>query len=392
MRIIGTLLIILTFGFVGQAQDSAENIKDFHFGIVYPLSTNGLDANKYQNRFSAHLFGNVSAGELGLCLSGFGHVTSGDLNGMQISGFGNIISGKSSGIVMGGFGNVIHDLNGIQIAGFGNVSQSVEGIQSAGFINIGQRVNGIQGAGFMNVAQDVIGIQGAGFMNVAQNMNGIQAAGFMSIRKKAKGAQVSGFMNIGEDTEGAQIAGFMNIAKKVKGVQIAGFMNIADSSDYPIGIINIIRNGEMHLSAHVDELGSYTTLFRSGSRFTYGMIGLGINNQQSFTDRANAIMSEVGIGFYLPVSESFRFRIETKMTNLTNTSVEANENFTMSSMRFYADYNWKRIHLFAGSGFSYVRTNRSDFENPFIITSTFSNNTNHHLLIAAQAGISIRIK
>jgi len=408
MNKIATLLFFLSTATLLYAQDTQNEIKDFHLGIIYPLSTNGLDAHKYQNKLSLHLLGGISAGELGLCVSGFGHVTSGNLDGMQLSGFGNVISGNANGIVMGGFGNVLsgrssgiivagfgnvaQKMEGIQVSGFGNVSQGMEGIQSAGFINIAQNSAGIQIGGFMNVAQKMTGIQGAGFMNIGQNMTGMQAAGFMNIRKNAKGTQLAGFMNIGENLEGIQAAGFLNIAKKVKGVQVAGFINIADSSDYPIGVINLIGNGEQHLIATVDELGTYSAVFRSGSKKTYGIIGIGINNQRNITERENALLSEVGIGVYLPVKQSFRFRLESRFTSLTNNNREFSENFSTTSIRFFADYNIKRIHFFAGTGIAWVRTNNAAFDHPLIFVSSTSNNINHHLMATAQAGISVRIK
>jgi hypothetical protein len=49
-------------------------------------------------------------------------------------------------------------------------------------------------------------------------------------------------------------------------VQIAGFINIADSSDYSIGIINIIRQGEKGIGVSVDETKTAMVSFRSGGR------------------------------------------------------------------------------------------------------------------------------
>jgi hypothetical protein len=36
-------------------------------------------------------------------------------------------------------------------------------------------------------------------------------------------------------------------------VQLSGFINIADSCDYPIGLVNIIKNGDAAIGASIDE-------------------------------------------------------------------------------------------------------------------------------------------
>jgi hypothetical protein len=84
----------------------------------------------------------------------------------------------------------------------------------------------------------------AGFANVAREVTGPQFAGFSNVARNIVGSQFSGFINTAEDVKGSQFAGFINVARKVSGVQVSGFINVADSSDYPLGIINIIRNGE----------------------------------------------------------------------------------------------------------------------------------------------------
>lgn len=44
--------------------------------------------------------------------------------------------------------------------------------------------------------------------------------------------------------KGVQFAGLVNVAEEVTGVQFAALVNVAEESDFPIGIINIIKEGE----------------------------------------------------------------------------------------------------------------------------------------------------
>ncbi len=56
-------------------------------------------------------------------------------------------------------------------------------------------------------------------------------------------------------------------------------MNVAEHSDYPIGIINIIREGEMGIGIGYNEIGTTSVNFRSGGRVLYGILGLGYNHR-----------------------------------------------------------------------------------------------------------------
>src|SRR5690606_34217055 len=119
------------------------------------------------------------------------------------------------------------------------------------------------------------------------------------------------FINKTQQTQ-TQIAGFVNIAQKVKGVQIAGFINIAEESDYPIGLINIIKNGERQLGVSIDDVGNTMLGFRSGGRKMYGILSAGGNY---FIAEAPYAL-QAGMGFRIPLSKTFRVNVEgTSMAN-----------------------------------------------------------------------------
>jgi len=366
-----------------------KEIQNFHIGIVYPISSNGLKALEYQNKVSLHAFGGLSGGELGLCLSGFGHITVGNLRGLQASGFGNIVNGKTNGMLAAGFANIGSNVQGMMAAGFANISTMVNGMQAAGFGNIATQITGMQAAGFGNIGSANRGFQGAGFGNITTLMTGFQAAGFGNIAGQINGMQAAGFINIAGDVKGIQAAGFINIANKVKGFQVAGFINIADSSDYPIGIINIVGNGEKFIQAYTDELSSYMLSFRSGGRYTYGFIGAGINSNTHFRDDTRFI-TELGLGGQLIVSANFRIRGEifTSSFNATNQSALANR----SGARLIADANYGRLHIFAGSGLSYLRIrNAAEFSHPLEIFKEPDYTGPNRWMLGLMGGVAVRI-
>lgn len=407
--------------FQSYAQEKEQRL--VHLGIIYPLSTNGSDATNYINNFSLHLIGGLSGGETGACISGFGHVTRGQMVGAQISGFGNVVTGDAQGASVAGFGTVHNDIKGAQVAGFGNVAVSVkgvqyagfgnicsdaEGVQAAGFINVNRRMKGIQGAGFMNITRqsegvqgagfinvngDVKGVQGAGFMNISSDFQGIQGAGFMNIGDVVRGVQGAGFMNIAGDVEhGVQAAGFINIAKKVNGLQVAGFINVADSSDTPIGIINIIENGEMHLQATYDDFQNAVFTLRSGGRRTYGIIGLGVTGYPQFGGR-NSMLSQVGIGGQWQMTTSFKLRSELLLTTMLVT--DNNDSFRRLGLSLLADASIGRFSVFAGPTLAFADVN---FMEPLdhwgILRELPLENTTYptYLLFGLQAGVSYRLR
>src|SRR5690606_15213314 len=106
----------------------------------------------------------------------------------------------------------------------------------------------------------------AGVANIIQKeAKCFQLAGFLNSYENGKGFQLAGFTNIARgEVRGLQLAGFINKASKVHGVQFAGFMNIADSSDYPIGIVNLIADGTKAVGISVDDDQTILASFRSG--------------------------------------------------------------------------------------------------------------------------------
>ncbi len=281
------VLICFFLAFIkpAAAMQEADSVRNFHVGLVYPISSNGTKAAEYTNRFSLHAISGISRNETGMALAGAATIVTGNASGTQISGVFNYTGNNSKGA---------------QIAGFANMTRN--------------RADGIQIAGFMNKT-DTAQTQLAGFANLTQQAEGAQIAGFSNINTgNIKGVQIAGFLNNAREVN-TQISGFMNIAQKVKGVQIAGLINIAEESDYPIGIINIIKNGEKSLGLSIDETNTALTVFRSGGRVLYGILGIGYN----FDKQSDGLYGfEGGIGANLPVFNQFRIRGEVASQSLLN--------------------------------------------------------------------------
>jgi hypothetical protein len=342
-----------------------------HIGFVYPLSTNGVRAAEYTNLFSAHAIAGVSRVEEAFCVSGVATVITDSAKGFVGSGVVNVIGGNMLGFQSAGSINYTGGrVRGAQTAGFLNYARNVEGFQGAGFANVVRRnVNGVQAAGFINVA-DTVTTQLAGYVNVSHNAR----------------TQIAGFVNVAKDVKGAQIAGFVNVAKKVKGVQIAGFINIADSSDCPIGLINIIKNGEQAIGLTMNETGTSLVTFRSGGRKLYGILGIGGN----FVEGYSAFAIQAGLGMHTSITRTFRFNTEVSVSSLSDrwghTDIRSGVK-VMPSLRFGA------VELFGGPSFSYTAT--GDLQGlgrvGYSVWSRDSYGYSHDLSVGLEGGIQFHL-
>ena len=344
-----------------------------HIGLVYPISTNGKDAKQYTNNGSFHAIAGVSAAENAFCISGVANMITHNADGFILAGVHNQIGKNASGLQLSGFSNFIKgNAQGLQLAGFVNIVKDTgKGVQLAGFSNISRYSNN----------------QIAGFCNVAKETEGTQISGFTNVSKKINGLQITGFANVAKDVEGVQIAGFINVAQKVKGVQVAGFINIADSCEYPLGLVNIIKNGEQYIGATFDETGTALLSFRSGSKRMYGILGAGFN----VSDKSLRYGLEGGVGMHIPLSPWFRFKTEFTVLSLTDFTDGV---LLKSSLRILPSVRLGRcFEVFAGPSFGF--SNHPDYLGDQLhlhyVWSRKSNGTFYGLNIGGMAGLQLRL-
>lgn len=200
------------------------------------------------------------------------------------------------------------------------------------------------------ILNDARGVQMAGLSNYIGNEGkGAQFAGLANInRGRFNGSQFAGLINTASSMSGAQFAGLINIAKDVKGAQFAGLINIAENSDYPIGLINIIKNGEKSIAITYDGLESTVVSFRSGGKYTYGIIGVGYNHKAEH----NTLVVEGGLGIHIPVASWLRINNEIKLTSIGSDSDNPVSNGGYSLLPSFRI--GKHFDVFAGASINYM--------------------------------------
>ncbi len=332
------LLVALAWGLPSFL--SAQEVQPAHFGLLYPLSTQGTFSPQHINYFSVHALSGISGGERGLAVYGLAGIIRGDAEGLQVAGLVNLTEGT---------------LQGVQVAGLLNkAGSSSDGIQIAGLVNLSPGNTPVQIGGLFNKTDKADAIQIAGLINITGEADGVQVAGLGNFTARISGLQIAGLVNMAEEVKGSQISGLINRAKVVRGVQIAGLINIADSSNYPIAIINLIKTGEKRIGLGTDENLSTMLSFRSGGSKVYGLIGVGTNLQ--YPELAYGF--EAGLGLVLHDHNSFRLDLEA--FNLFMTDFQGGE-YSKSGIRLLPALRLGQgLQLYGGPSLNFMHTDNSN--------------------------------
>jgi hypothetical protein len=283
--------LLVTFA---QEKDDKSSYSFFHSDISnykyyfcdsckIPLSSHSLSIN--------FLLG-ISENEYGFVVGTIGNGIRNNAYGIQIAGLSNFVDNQGIGLAISGLYNNYKSYKGIQIAGFNNADK-LFGIQLGGFNNA-DKLLGIQLGGF-NGAKIMRGIQ-FGLENGSEDIIGIQIGFGNESHKSQKLSSLQiGIYNKGES-----------------GFQI-GIFNESENNPYSLGLINNVKSGRMNLGFSVDEIGSFITQFRSGSRLLYGIIGLGYN----FKSRNEHFVLQGGVGAHINFSSKFRVDLELSAEKLS---------------------------------------------------------------------------
>ena len=289
----------------------------------------------------------------GVAIAGLANTTLGSYYGVQLGGLWNYTSHDTKGVMIGGLGNWVNSsFDGLQLGGLANITRDARAIQISGLTNISQDAYGLQLAGLTNISKDVYGLQVGGLTNIAQDTYGLQLAGLFNVSHDLYGMQLAGLFNCAKDVYGLQFAGLVNVAKSARGVQFAAILNVAEESDFPIGLINIIKQGDKGVALTYDILGNAMMSFRSGGKYTYGILGIGCNAQIE-----ERLVVEAGYGLQIPVCRWLDVNNEFKATTMGYNSGYTRSNF--SYLLAPSLTLWRHCNLFAGASINYFMSDRA---------------------------------
>lgn len=342
IKILVLFLFGLSCGFRATAQQQ-EPYSHFHFSILPPLSTHGSKAAEYTNGGSFSLLAGISRNERAFAFAGLGNIVREKAVGLQFATVFNRIGSEGKGLAFAGMVNTVSD--------------SYKGVQFSAALNVS--------------GDDTKGVMFAGLTN--------------STRGGFSGLQLAGVVNIAENVRGVQLGGLVNIAKKVRGVQFSALVNIAQESDCPIGLVNIIKKGEKGIALTYDMLGNATISFRSGGRYTYGILGMGFNTRMRGEER---LVTEAGLGAHIPVFDWFRINNELKASTVG--SLSGDPTINASYLLAPSFTIWKHYNIFVGGSLNYFISRSADAASLLPTWSLWKQSTDGHvkqLYFGYQVGI-----
>jgi hypothetical protein len=259
------LTCLSLFGFAQEKQSPTYH-SFFHSDVVDYKSYFGRTCHtpKGTHHFTVNLLAGLAKNEYGLLIATLWNEVDNNAYGLQISGLYNYIKDQGKGLAIAGYCNNYKFHAGMQI----------------GVYNYAEKMRGLQ-IGFDNSSVDMQGLQ-IGMLNNYPESTAL------------KGAQV-GLFNIGNSP-----------------VQI-GLCNISDHNPYPLGLVNLIKNGQMSAGLAYDELGNIKAQFYSGGEYLYGLVGFG----NSLKSQDGHLLFEGGIGVSFKLSPGLRLNPEISAKQLT---------------------------------------------------------------------------
>lgn len=247
---------------------------------------------------------------------------------------------------------------------------------SSNGINASQYTNGASFSILAGMSANERNFTFASISNVIANeARGLQFAGISNyIGKQGQGVAFAGITNTTKGTyKGVQLAGLLNTSKDITGLQFAGLLNIAEESDCPIGLVNIVKRGEMGIALTYDILGNGIVSFRSGGKYTYGIIGFGYNHKLSGD---NKTVAEAGYGVHIPCYSWFQINNEFKVTS----TATSDKPFLNASYSLLPSFKIKKhYNIFGGASLNYSTTTEMDNQTLFPQNNLWKKQTDSRL-------------
>jgi hypothetical protein len=351
------------------AGDTSKLVSSFQATFVYPIGTNGPNAEYVTNKASLNGLTGYAYALEGVEVGGLVNVEKAYVKGAQFAGIANVVQGETNAGQFAGVINVVGEMvNGAQVAGVANINKdSMLGFQAAGIVNHNQgSIDGGQFAGIVNVNEG--------------SLSGFQAAGISNINKgPSRGVLVGGILNLSkEEHKGVQIAGIFNKASRVTGTQI-GLINMADTvTGATLGLINLVKNGYNKVEVYGAE-GLYANVgFRFGTKKFHTILAMGA--QPSNDPTLCRLGAGIGFGSKLNLSPRSSIHLDLMSTHINEGYDTYTDKLNLLN-QFKVHYEVKLVeHLrfFGGPTFNVMV---SQFHNPDgsygsqLVKNTFSDET-----------------
>ena len=341
--------------YLSRNLETKEN-KIAQLSFLPNMGTNNYFKGIYTNNFSINILGGYSSGLNGFEAGGIANILNENMNGFQAAGISNIVGNHVNGVQAAGIVNTnLGNLNGVQFSGIINrVKGDIKGLQISGTLNtaaakIHDTIQNIGWNGQISGGMNFYGGKGtnlqiAGIYNRSNNCSGIQIAGIAN--------------NVKGNMKGVQIAGIYNRTEKLNGVQV-GIINHADTiaNGFPLGLINIIKNGYQVLELSTDECFYLNTAYKTGGRVLYSFLKLGFGKY---------LNAAYGVGITTNPTKKLSLNFDLSGSALFNTDGDYSV-FAGDLYRAQLGINYQltsKLGLFTGPSFNFCSPNKKQKQVP----------------------------
>jgi len=332
---------------------SAKNPTDIVGADLLPwVGTSGGNDGMHNRHFSFNLIGGISGGIFGAEIGAGLNITRGDVTGAQIAGAANVIGGRVLGAQIGGAANFVREGHiGVQIGGGFNMNFGTGG---------GAHLAG----GFNFTKGQHYGIQlSGGFNFLSGGIRGIQLTGGFNYAGNVIGAQLATVNVAAGDVKGAQI-GALNISSgDVKGVQL-GVVNVANRSSFPLGLVNVVRDGRSHFDTWFSADGFAQIAFKHGGDYFHYIYTVGYGAFSELTWNLG-----IGLGGHIPLKGGFYIDIDLLSQHINHGGWSTELNL-MNTFRVIAGWQiLPKMAIYGGVSYQVFLSQRYDGAQYPLITS-----------------------
>jgi hypothetical protein len=258
-----------------------------------PLSTNGFDGSRVSTNFSLNIIGGYTGGLKGAELGSCFNVIRDDVVGFQASGALNFVGRDLVGVQAGTVNLVIGRVTQSQV-GVVNFAGGSAATQ-IGVTNVAGGNTAVQ-AGVVSISAGNSLVQ-VGVVNITAGAR-VSSGGMTFTPGAANSVQV-GTVNLTTGSTDAQV-GVANVAGQVRKFQL-GVVNVADESDVSIGLVSIVRRGQLHVDVWASDAALANIGIKTGSKYVYSVLGLGLMPAGDST----RLLGTYGLGGHIPLDRFF---------------------------------------------------------------------------------------
>jgi len=324
------------------------NVQEVRFAQVSFIpswGTNRLTNGLVTNNLSLNIIAGYSANIDGVEIGAVANIIRQEIKGVQIAGALNVVGNDVKGVQVAGAVNTnLGDMDGVQVAGAINrVKGDIKGIQIAGAMNIAaaKSLDSLQYKGWNGQVSGGINMHGGERIN-------LQASAAYNQANSVDGIQVTAGINyVRGTTNGLQMSALYNHTEKLRGIQF-GLINYADTIEhgFPIGLVNIIKNGYHKWEFSSDETFYFNTAYKTGGKNLYSFLKIGAGKY---------LNGAYGVGYTTNPHRKFSVNLDLSGSALFNTDSDY-DLFAGDLYRAQLGFNFKlskHMTLSAGPSFNF---------------------------------------